>query len=318
VLESGIYHTSPKALSQSSHSPRTQSESDLIDLSNTVIDSVARRPHTYNSPGPSIVGLVPSQPLVYWKPGEGQVPQSPVIQPQRPPSINESSGQSSWRLSFTAENRAEHLRRLSQEHAAPIPANTSLSETGDTLVNRMLGRTGFRSTSQPITPLVTANLDSLASHIQTCTASRDFGGVDGLDDADTAIHLHEMSIHQRLAFRGLQSSCSSPQLSDYRSQKTSSSDGGKIAYNDRLKYLRNTSDSIPLSELIPPTWESVVRVDSPSFPPLDGGIQVSPKRSRRNLLSLVSQKDVENEKKSRGELHKTPPDQLMFCPLRAM
>ena len=228
------------------------------------------------------------------------IPPAPVLRPKRLSSIVDPA-KSSWRLSFSADKRADHLRKLSQGAAIPITLFTEL-QPGVALppINRWMHGQGLRSTSQAITSTEDSIiLEPTASHSQTCSASQDFGGVDGVEDGSAALHLHEMGISQRLASRGIHSSCSSPQLSSWGSRShqrgmSSISGASRVTDNGRARYLRNTSDSVPLSQRIPPTWGKVlegtkVLEDGTSsfYPSARNSIQPSPQSSRLNLLSLM-------------------------------
>jgi hypothetical protein len=220
------------------------------------------------------------------------VPHAPTIEPKRLPSIAEPI-RSSWRLSFSAENRGDHLRKLSQGNG--IPLLLTPEQISPQPVRRWLHSQGLRSASQVIASSDdNSNLESLASHSQTCFATQEFGSVDGPEDGATIIHLHEMGISQRLASRGLQSSSSSPQLSSWGShQRGVSSISGitqaQAIRNERARYMQNTSDSIPLSERIPQTWGAVIQDGTSSFyPSVGNSIQPSPESSQFNLISLLS------------------------------
>jgi hypothetical protein len=130
-----------------------------------------------------------------------------------------------------------------------------------------------------------------------------------VEDGSTAIHLHEMGISQRLASKGLQSSSSSPQLSSWGGRShhrevSSVSGASRLTDNGRARYLRNTSDSIPLSERIPPTWGKILKDDTSSFyPSCRNSIQPSRESSRFNLLSLLAGgKDKVDVVLEKGEL----------------
>ncbi|KAF4637336.1 hypothetical protein G7Y89_g757 [Cudoniella acicularis] len=221
------------------------------------------------------------------------IPSAPVLEPKRLPSISEPR-KSSWRLSFTSSKRGEVLRKLSQEHTEPGSAILDSLGVNPPPLKRWLYGQGLRSSSNAIESSEdNTNLDTLASHSQTCTPGQDFGGVDGGVEEDvSSIHLHEMGISHLLASKALQSSSSSPQLSSWNSHHrvaSSISDVSKAIQGERARYLRHTSDSVPLSEKIPQSWGKVLEDGTSSFYPSSStSIQPSPESSRFNLASLLS------------------------------
>jgi hypothetical protein len=236
------------------------------------------------------------------------VPHAPTIEPKRLPSIAEPI-RSSWRLSFSAENRGDHLRKLSQGNGIPLLLTPEQVGISPQPVRRWLHSQGLRSMSQVIASSDdNPNLESLASHSQTCSATQEFGSVDGPEDGATIIHLHEMGISQRLASRGLQSSSSSPQLSSWGSHQRGVSSISGIAQaqairSERARYMQNTSDSIALSERIPQTWGAVIQDGTSSFyPSVGNSLQASPESSQFNLVSLLrDSKGDEKVVKQKGE-----------------
>ena len=279
--------------------------------SDTLVNSTGTLSRRHSSPvllTPEIGG---SEPRVYIPTRKRSslppMPASPLLGPTRLPSITEPA-KSSWRLSFASDHRGEHLRKLSQGHAIPI--TLSVDKLRDAAQPaRNLHTKGLRTSSQVVsTSEHNTNLESLASHSQPCSASQDFGGVDGVGDGSTTIHLHEMGISQRLASRA--QSSSSPQLSSWGShERGASSNGGasNIGRTERARYMQNTSDSVPLSGRIPQSWGQVI-YGSTSSVYLSTGNSLQPSResSRFNLASLVqrSQKTTDIEE-SKGE-HNVP------------
>ena len=228
------------------------------------------------------------------------MPPTPIIQPNRLPSIAEPA-RSSWRLSFTSDHRGDHLRKLSQEHSIPTTTITENVGPSPPPMRRWLHSQGLRSSSNVIASSDdNTNLDSHASHSQTCSTTQDFGGVDGPEEGENAFHLYEMGISQRLASRGLQSSSSSPQLSSWGSHQRgissiSASSQAQVLRTERARYLwMDTSESIPLSERMPEAWGAVVRDGtlardgaSSFYPSAGNSIQPSPQSSRFNLQTLL-------------------------------
>ena len=223
------------------------------------------------------------------------VPPKSVIEAKRLPSIL-GPCRSTWRLSFNSTNRGDELRKLSQEHTEHPPV--TLNRFGVSLLpmRTWLHSQGLRSPSQAIVSSEDdTHIDSLASHVETCTVTSDFGGVDGgAEENGTTLHLYEMGISQRLAssFKGLQSSASSPQLSSWGSHNRgewSISGESRPFLTQRPRHLQNTSDSDPLSQRFPQSWGKVLQDGTSSFYPSAGNsIQPSPQSSRYNLASLLA------------------------------
>lgn len=239
------------------------------------------------------------------------IPPEPVIVPQRLPSITEP-GKSTWRLSFTADNRGEVLRKLSQEHTEPGPVTLEHFGVSPLPMRTWLHNQGLRSSRVATSSDDEKRIDTLASHAETCTAEQDYGGVDGGSDVNkSTVHLHEMGISQRLASKGLQSSASSPQLSRWGSHDRGNSNSGesRILRTERARFLiKKSSDSAPLSERIPTSWGTVLQDGTSSYYPSAGNsIQPSPQSSKYNLASLLAasrnKADVDIRSKSIENIH---------------
>lgn len=216
------------------------------------------------------------------------MPASPLLEPTRLPSIAEPA-KSSWRLSFASEHRGEHLRKLSQGHAVPITLSVEKLRNASQQP-RYLHDKGLRNSSQVITTSEDSpNLESLASHSQTCLANQDFGGVDGVGDGSTSLHLHEMGISQQLASRA--QSSSSPQLSSWGSHERDVSSNGRASHMfraERSRYMQSTSDSAPLSERIPQSWGQVIHGDTSSvYLSASNSLQTSRESSQFNVSSFL-------------------------------
>lgn len=214
--------------------------------------------------------------------------QLPLLEPIRLPSITEPA-KSSWRLSFASGQRGEHLRKLSQGHAVPV--TLSVEKLGDTAqpIRYLYGK-GLRTSSQVVVATeYNSNLESLASNSHTCSESHDFGGIDGVGDGPATMHLHEMGISQRLASRV--QSTTSPQLSSWGSHERGvSSNGGAsiIMRAERARYMRKTSDSVPLSERIPQSWGQIIHDNASSvYLSASDSPQLSRESSRFNLSSFL-------------------------------
>ncbi|TVY64187.1 hypothetical protein LSUE1_G009805 [Lachnellula suecica] len=280
------------------HSLPNESSVTLVNSSSTI----SRR---HSSPILNDWDSPVSNPPVY-APGRKRsslppIPPQPTIEAQRCPSIPEPSitelSRSSWRLSFTANNRGEVLRKLSQEHTEPLPVTMEHFGVSPLLPTRnWLHNQGLRSTSQVLT---SSEDDSTTgtpiAHAELCTINhdQDFGGVDGGAEANAAtLHLHEMGIPSRLASRGLQSSTSSPQLSSWGSHDRGASSSGaesRIFRTERARLIQRSSDSAPLSARIPQSWGTVLQDGTSSYYPSAGNsMEPSPQSSRFNLASLLS------------------------------
>lgn len=100
-------------------------------------------------------------------------PSTPHIEPQRLPSIVEST-RSAWRLSFVSPNRADQLRNLSREYAEPpiTEISTLISKPGEHLLHVQ----GFGASFEPAS--LAAGPPNVSRSINNAD-SYDFGGVDG-------------------------------------------------------------------------------------------------------------------------------------------
>lgn len=218
------------------------------------------------------------------------MPPQPMIQPTRLPSITLPT-RSSWRLSFAADNRGDTLRKLSQGHVVPVTLDPS--QLRPISPPRGLHSAGMRLSSQAIVSSdEIETLQSLTPHPEPCSASQELGGVDGVGDGSAIVHIHEMGISQRLASRGPQSSCSSPQLSSNGSRQRHSSSQGELKHihTERSRLMRSTTDSAPLSDRIPQSWGQVIDGEQSSsvYPSGSNSLQPSRQSSRFNLFSLLS------------------------------
>lgn len=235
--------------------------------------------------------VIQTEPQVYVpsRPGSTSptMPPQPILHATRLPSIA-LPARSSWRLSFSGDDRGNTLRKLSQGHAIPVTLDTDLLRSKSPTPTRGLHSPGLRLSSQVILSSdETSNLDSLASHSKMCSADQAFGGVDG----SSTIHLHEMGISQRLTSKGLRGSSSSPQLSSSDSGYGHTSDLGGSAqiHTERSRLMRKATDSAALSERIPQSWGQVIPSQGSSiYLSVDNSPQESRQSSRFNLLSLLS------------------------------
>lgn len=212
------------------------------------------------------------------------LPPAPTLQATRLPSFA-LPARSSWRLSFSGDDRGHTLRKLSHGHAIPITLDTELLRSRSPPPNRGLHNPGLRLSSQVILSSDDAGpIDYPASHLQTCSAERAYGGVDGA----STTHLHELAISQRLAPRSLQRSSSSPQLS---ADDSTCLGFGSLTdiQSERTRFMQMSTESATLSELIPPSWGQVKsRQGSSIYHSIHNSPQVSRQSSRFNLLSLFS------------------------------
>ena len=227
------------------------------------------------------------------------IPPAPVIQPQRLPSVVDAR-KSSWRLSFSAENRGDQLRKLSQGVGVPALLKPDKLVNGPRSSRTWLYGQGLRMTSQVVDSSDDIlNTETSLANPETCLSSKVFGGVDGGGDLTAVLHLHEMGISQRLASRGLRSSCSSPQLSSIGSrthQRGVSSTSGVFRVNHKscAQRIEKTTDSLPLSKFIPEFWGNVldgtniIQDGTSSFRPCaNNSVQPSRKSSPFSILSIL-------------------------------
>jgi hypothetical protein len=186
------------------------------------------------------------------------LPEAPTIEAQRLPStcVPDPNSSSSWRLSYSSHNRGHHLRKLSQQFETPSSEATYLTAVGTQPLARWLKSHGPRSPVHARTPSETSTSAEPESVFPPPQRSESgFGGVDG-SGSDVQVAHQDTDIHRRL----LQSSCSSPELSISSRELSCMS-------QIRPRRMADTSDSTPLSELIPPTWGNVVADGVSSFYP---------------------------------------------------
>ena len=289
------------------------------------------RSRRYSSPEPFDFEADEGQPNVYHprrkRSSLPPMPSAPVLCPQRLPSLSEPSV-SSWRLSFTSERRGDHLRKLSREHKPPVsmPANFEPLTVGLQPMTNWLRSQGLRSPSQALS---TDSDDapqrgSQASRRHTRSTSDWVGGVDGTNSTLIPIPLHELNISQRLASRDLRSSTSSPELSSselrHRRQISNQSNTSRFTYNTRARYMRNTSYSHALSDLIPPSWGNILNEQSSSIYPSGANSRKSSLQSSRfDLKALVADRmgrvDIEGEDPLEAYLALLHPPSKELIPL---
>jgi hypothetical protein len=215
------------------------------------------------------------------------LPQAPVLQPARLPSITEPAPPS-WRLSFSAEKRGEELRKLSQNSTFPITVTTELLGSSPAPLNKWLHSQGLRSVSQVVKSNDYENPESVVCTSPTCSTGQDFGGVDGVGDPGN-LHLHEMGISMRLASSRLDSSSSSPQLSNWESNRRGfSSLSGSSQFLCTVGQDQNhSSDSAPLSQNIPLPWGAIQEVSS-THASVEESALLSPGSSQFSLIGMLT------------------------------
>ena len=297
-----LYHG---LMSPQTPTAKAQADAYFMEWSTTMVNSSATRSRRHSSPAISPQYEV-EEPDVYQTTRKRSsippMPPAPIVGPQRLPSIADA-GKSSWRLSFSSDNRGDQLRKLSQGVDIAALLHTNKLMDGRQPMRTWLHSQGLRATSQAIESFEDApNLECLASHIQTSLSSAnhggvDGGGVDGGADSVAILHLHEMGISRRLASKGLQSSCSSPQLSSIGSRTHQRGVSGisgisRGTCKSRARRLQNTSDSLPLSERIPESWGNILENGniqdgtSSFYPSANNSIQPSRTSSRFSLFSM--------------------------------
>ena len=291
-----MYSSAHKLLleSDSSSLKTPKRQTHPVTPSTTMVNSTASISRRHSSPVLSEWDLTRNlhEPLVYVpsrkRSSIPQMPPAPIILAQRLPSLTDPLT-SPWRLSFSTDNRGQHLRKLSQGHTVPATIDTELQRAASPS-NRWLHSQGLRSPSQPPVELKDSKALECAAPPGDADINQDLGGVDGVKDPSAAVHLYEMQISKRLASKGLHSSASSPQLSSWGSHQrgiSAVSNTSQTAMNERARYLRGTSDSAPLSERIPQSWGTVVEHRTSSiYPSATSSIQHSRQSSFMDILSL--------------------------------
>ncbi|KAK0116892.1 hypothetical protein ONS96_012738 [Cadophora gregata f. sp. sojae] len=241
-----------------------------------------------------------------------QMPPAPIILAQRLPSLTDPVT-SPWRLSFSTDNRGQHLRKLSQGHTVPATIDKESLGAASLPSTRWLHSQGLRSPSRSLGDLKDPSTEKLSAPEDGIQANQDFGDVDGVKDASAVIHLHDMQISRRLASKGLQSSASSPQLSSWGSHQrgiSNISNASQHVINERALYLRSTSDSAPLSERIPQSWGAVVEHRTSSiYPSAATSMHHSRESSFLDIFSLFHGNDPNGRKSQvapEAEAHACP------------
>lgn len=219
------------------------------------------------------------------------MPSTPNLKPQRLSSIAEPD-KSSWRLSFASPNRGEQLRRLSKEYAVPLFTISNLLEANVAPTRRWLHGQGLRSLSQGLETSASYNLE--AFYPPDHTETQDLGGVDGPDDSVYKVPENQTDLSAILATDQVKPS-SAPKGSRLDSDQ---SDNSQYIAGYRARHTHNTSNSIPLSERLPPSWGRKRDEDELSYPlTLIPTIQHSPRTSRFSLISLLSSQKGKSESK---------------------
>ncbi len=196
------------------------------------------------------------------------VPPAPKLKPHRLPSIvDPATRQTSWRLSFASDQRATQLRALSLEHELPL--STAGSEAWDSWASPLKWLQGQVSRAPPFnTANMPDRLNALAGLPKqvVCSPEPDaYQGVDGNVELQTApIALHDMRISQRLAWRGLYSGSSSPQLSSWGSQifyqgHSYNSEASHTNATSQSMHHQSTSNSGILETKVSTSWGDLLR-----------------------------------------------------------
>jgi hypothetical protein len=237
------------------------------------------------------------------------IPSAPTLPPVRLPSIGEpQTHRPSWRLSFVAGNRAEELRRPSQEEQIPNQMAALPLSKGQPVLSRWLHGQGLRYSSNGIASLDEGNaaMESLVSESKSGLVNGDIGDVDGgVERPAATVHLHQMDISHRLFSAGtLHLSCSSPQLASWGSHQrgeSSFSNATDLIHKERRKFLRQTSDSANLSGEIPRSWGKVVQNKGSSFYSSSrNSPRPTPESSRFNLVNLLASSKIRATGQSRS------------------
>jgi hypothetical protein len=295
-----VEDTSEVSLLTSINHSKSRSDALLTESTTVLLKPSTSPPRRYSSPGPPPLDLdFLSFDLNQSKRQLSDIhtlPAAPIIEAQRLPSIcvPDPNSSSSWRLSYSSHNRGHHLRKLSQQFETPSSEATYLTAVGTQPLARWLKSHGPRSPVHAITPSETSTYAEPEPVFPPPQRSESgFGGVDG-SGSDVPVAHQDADIHRRL----LQSSCSSPQLSSLTRELSGMS-------QIRPRRMPDTSDSIPLSELIPPTWGSVVADGVSSFyPSMVNSRKASAECSRLEFSHMPANKSHLDEMDTKS----------MYCP----
>jgi hypothetical protein len=193
------------------------------------------------------------------------IPPAPILKLQRLPSIvDPATRRTSWRLSFTSNQRAIQLRALSQDHELSVA-----SATRGTLASPLRW---FRGQGIGAPPFSTVKIPDLLSAPDNPPSQAVFypelvhyEGVDGDAEQLTApISLLDMRISQRLASRGLHSHSSSPQLSSWGSHshyraRSRNSEASNQKETSQSRHHDSESNSVMSDSKISTNWGDVLR-----------------------------------------------------------
>jgi hypothetical protein len=167
-----------------------QSPSSLSDEIESYLSKIANSPGTPYLGQHSLAEAAISSPEEE-RPNEPaasppQAPTAPSLKPQR---LSSNLSKSSWRLSFTSENRGAHLRSLSQDRTAPTNADGVPRP-----ISQWLDNQGLRSTSQALT------LSGESSNREFSTSHSPVSSTNYVDDAAAArfdgAHVRDMNTSQ--------------------------------------------------------------------------------------------------------------------------
>ncbi|PQE26790.1 hypothetical protein CJF31_00003480 [Rutstroemia sp. NJR-2017a BVV2] len=293
-----VEDTSEVSLPSSISHSKSRSDAVLTEPNIVLLKPSTSPPRRYSSPGPPPLDIdLHSFDVNQSKRQVSDIhtlPAAPTIEAQRLPSIcvPDPNSSSSWRLSYSSHNRGHHLRKLSQQFETPSSAATYLTAVGTQPLVRWLKSHGPRSPVHATTPSETSTSAEPEPVFPPPQRSESgFGGVDG-SGSDVPVAHQDTDIHRRL----LQSSCSSPELSILTRELSGMS-------QIRPRRMADTSDSTPLSELIPPTWGNVVADGVSSFyPSMVNSRKPSAECSRLELSHTPANKSHLDETETRNVL----------------
>lgn len=221
------------------------------------------------------------------------MPSSPVLRPQRLPSITDAAiRRTSWRLSFASEERSCQLRAPSLDEKSHVETSKPALTPPRSPALIWLRSQGLRLSSQAISDPSehTGELGILPSHNSLRRSTSDFGGVDGsFEVEETPIHLWDMQIPQRLRSRELYSYGSSPQLSSWGShnycrEHSVEMEKSKFSMANRSRH-RKTSSSGDVDTVTSRTWAKVTCEKKSSVCSLRNESKVATANSSRLYLS---------------------------------
>jgi len=227
----------------------------------------------------------------------------PILQAMRLPSITDPALHSSWRLSFTASNRGEQLRKLSGgDVSTTLPPSKCPTAVGTQPLEKWLRSHSIHLSSQEMAISDDSGVLEYISPIRS--KLEDAGGVDGSPDSKSPMHLYEMEISQRLA-PGDESATSTKPPSKQGNQTTRHLLGSSVYSHSTQSYISNYKEypnSITPSGSIPDSWGNLFGEEYDTlYCSAANIVQPSPAMPDFDLLEIASQKDGSDVEVTNGE-----------------